>query len=167
MIATAAFALGFIIIGLTVVLLAMRGGPRGARQAMHTQTARGRTTAAGIIAAIALIFGVGLPAAVLASRSGTDKNSTGGVKLTASEARGRELFTANCGTCHTLKAASTSGRVGPNMDELRPPKALVLDAIEHGRARGNGQMGAQLVIGQDAQDVAAFVAKAVGKSGQK
>ena len=163
MVATAAFALGFILIGLTVVLLAMRGGPRGAREAMHTQSARGRTTAAGIIAAIALIFGIGLPAAVVASRSGRVEKSSGGVKLTAGQSHGRELFTANCGTCHTLKAAATSGRVGPNMDELRPPKALVLDAIAHGRAQGRGQMPGGLLVGQDAQDVASFLAAAAGR----
>src|SRR5436305_11758635 len=133
MVATAAFAIGFIVIGLAVVLLAMRGGPRGAREAMHTQSPRGRTATAGIIAGIAIIFGVGVPAVVLAARSGTNEDSSGGVRLTANQAHGRELFTANCGVCHTLKAASTSGRVGPNMDELRPPEALVLDAIDKGR----------------------------------
>lgn len=163
MVATVAFVVGFIVIGLTVVLLAMRGGPRGAREAMHTQSARGRTTATGIIAVIALIFGIGIPAAVLAARSGTSTKSTGGVKLTADEAKGRELFTANCGVCHTLKAAATTGRVGPNMDELRPPKALVLDAIAHGRAQGRGQMPAGLLQGQDAKDVAAFLAAAAGR----
>ena len=40
----------------------------------------------------------------------------------------------------------------------------MLDAIHNGRARGNGQMAADLVEGQDADDVAAFVAKAVGQS---
>ena len=39
----------------------------------------------------------------------------------------------------------------------------MLDAIHNGRARGNGQMAADLVEGQDADDVAAFVAKAVGQ----
>ena len=38
----------------------------------------------------------------------------------------------------------------------------MLDAIHNGRARGNGQMAADLFTGQDAEDVAAFVAKAVG-----
>ena len=39
----------------------------------------------------------------------------------------------------------------------------MLDAIHNGRARGNGQMAADLVEGQDADDVAAYVAKAVGQ----
>ena len=53
--------------------------------------------------------------------------------------------------------------MGPNLDQLRPPKALILDAIQKGRARGQGQMPAGLVDGQDAQDVAAFVAAVAGR----
>ena len=44
-------------------------------------------------------------------------------------------------------------QVGPNLDNLRPPEKLVLDAIHNGRARGNGQMAADLVEGEDAEDV--------------
>jgi mono/diheme cytochrome c family protein len=163
MIAAAAFVIGFIVLGLAVALTAMRGGPRGAREALHTQTASGRTTATGIIAGVAVVFGIGIPAAVLASNTGSNRNATGGVHLTAAEATGRRLFAMNCGTCHTLAAAQTSGRVGPNLDALRPPKVLILDAIAKGRARGRGQMPAQLLVGQDAQDVASFVAAAAGR----
>jgi mono/diheme cytochrome c family protein len=163
MIAAAAFVIGFLIIGLTVVLTAMRGGPRGAREAMHTQTARGRQTAAGIIAGVAVIFGIGIPAAVLAANGDNDQKAKGGVKLTADQAKGRHLFAANCGTCHTLAAAQTSGRVGPNLDQLRPPEKLVIDAIEKGRARGQGQMPAELLVGKDAQDVASFIAAVAGR----
>ena len=55
------------------------------------------------------------------------------------------------------------GRVGPNLDNLRPPKALILNAIAQGRARGVGRMPAQLLQGQDAQDVAAYVSKVEGR----
>ena len=72
------------------------------------------------------------------------------------------MFAANCATCHTLKASNAVGKVGPNLDELHPPKALILDAIANGRARGQGQMPAGLVDGQDAQDVAAYVAAVAG-----
>ena len=64
------------------------------------------------------------------------------------------------------RAANAVAQVGPNLDTLRPPKALVLDAIKNGRAKGNGQMAAGLYQGQDAEDVAAYVAKAVGQTGQ-
>ncbi|TML97807.1 MAG: cytochrome c [Actinobacteria bacterium] len=79
------------------------------------------------------------------------------------EVHGRELFTKNCATCHTLRAVNAVGKVGPNLDQLRPPKELVLNAIEAGRARGNGQMPADLVAGQEAKDVAAFVAAVAGR----
>jgi mono/diheme cytochrome c family protein len=68
--------------------------------------------------------------------------------------------------CHTLKASNAIAEIGPNLDQLRPPKALVLDAIAKGRANGNGQMAAGLYTGQDAEDVANYVAKAVGQTGK-
>ena len=162
MIAATAFVLGFFLIGLSVVRIALRGGPRGARDALQTQTARGRTVVAGVIAGIALIFGVGIPALVLADNGDKNTQGPGGVKLTAAQTAGRRVFAQNCSTCHTLRGASASGRVGPNLDELRPPKGLVINAVEQGRARGQGQMPAQLVTGKDAQDVAAFVAAVAG-----
>jgi mono/diheme cytochrome c family protein len=164
MIATTAFVVGFVLLGLGVLLVAMRGGARGTRQALHTQTPRGRMAVASIVAGIAVAFGVGIPAAVLAGNSGAhENNGPGGLQLTAAEIRGRELFAHNCATCHTLRGASASGRVGPNLDQLRPPQALVLNAILLGRARGNGQMPAQLLVGQDARDVATFVAAVAGR----
>lgn len=163
MIASAAFIVGFVIIGLTVLLTAMRGGPRGAREAMHTQTARGRQTAAGIITGLAVIFGIGIPAAVLAANSDNDRSAKGGVELSHAQAEGRVMFTANCGMCHTLGAAATSGRVGPNLDTLRPPKALTLDAIKNGRARGQGQMPSELIEGEDAENVASFIEAVAGR----
>ena len=33
---------------------------------------------------------------------------------------GKDIFTANCGSCHTLKDAGTTGNVGPNLDQLKP-----------------------------------------------
>ena len=40
----------------------------------------------------------------------------------------------------------------------------MLDAIDNGRANGNGNMAADLVVGQDAEAVAEFVAVATGGS---
>ena len=72
------------------------------------------------------------------------------------------MFAEKCSTCHTLAASNAVGRVGPNLDNLRPPKGLVLDAIKNGRARGQGQMPAGLIDGSDAQDVAAYIAATAG-----
>jgi len=45
---------------------------------------------------------------------------------------GKEIFTANCGSCHTLKDAGTSGNVGPNLDQLKPDVTRVQDQVIHG-----------------------------------
>ena len=162
MVAAAAFIIGFALIGITVVLVAFRGGPRGAREGLHTQTPRGRTAVTTLIIGCALIFGVGIPAAVMAENADDNELARGAVKLTAAQTEGRELFAKNCGTCHTLNASQSSGRVGPNLDQLRPPEKLVLDAIEKGRARGQGQMPAELLVGEEAEAVASFVAAVAG-----
>jgi mono/diheme cytochrome c family protein len=108
-----------------------------------------------------LLLGVLVPALVIAAAKSTDK-APGGVKLTAADERGRAVFAERCATCHTLAAANAVGKVGPNLDQLRPPKALIADAIKKGRARGQGQMPANLVDGQQAQEVSDFVAKVAG-----
>lgn len=77
--------------------------------------------------------------------------------LDAMEERGRELFVANCGACHTLDAAGTQGAVGPNLNEAQVDEAEVLAAIANG-GKGSGNMPANLVTGEDARAVAAFVA---------
>jgi cytochrome c6 len=53
-------------------------------------------------------------------------------------AEGKTVFSANCGSCHTLKAAGTSGEIGPNLDELEPDLATV----EHQVVNGGGGMPA-------------------------
>lgn len=75
---------------------------------------------------------------------------------------GRELFATNCGSCHTLSAAETSGTTGPNLDDLQPDQQQVLAAITNG-GTGSGAMPAGLLQGQEAEGVAAFVAGSAGK----
>ena len=78
-------------------------------------------------------------------------------------ALGAKVVRAQCAACHTLRGANAVGKVGPNLDQLRPTKALVLGAVALGRVRGAGTMPAQLVRGQDAQDVADFVSAVAGR----
>lgn len=118
-------------------------------------------------AVVVLAFGIGLP---LVSSIGRENDSeavpTADIAdLTSDQEHGRELFGKYCKNCHMLEAANAVAQVGPSLDTLRPTRELVLDAIENGRARGNGQMAPDLVEGQEAEDVANFVAKAVGKAG--
>ena len=160
-------AIGFVIfwlaLGLGVFLIALRGGPRAARESLHAESRAGQRLAL-VIAVAAAAFGIAVPTLVLAY-NGEHKASVapGGVTLTAAQQHGRYLFGQVCASCHTLAAARADARVGPNLDIERPPYALVLDAIATGRARGMGQMPAMLYQGRDARDVASFVAATVGQ----
>jgi mono/diheme cytochrome c family protein len=164
---TLVFVLVWVVLGLGLLLIALSGGPSGALQQLQSQS-RGSRKAATVLFAIALlVLGVGIPAAVIASVDNRDDIPEANVSnLTAAEKHGRELFGRRCTQCHTLAASNAVAQVGPNLDQLRPPKELVLDAIKNGRAQGNGQMAAGLYSGQDAEDVAAYVAKAVGQTGR-
>lgn len=46
---------------------------------------------------------------------------------------GKSIFAASCGSCHTLSDAGTSGTTGPNLDDSRPSKELVVDRVTNGR----------------------------------
>lgn len=74
---------------------------------------------------------------------------------------GLELFAQNCGSCHALEAAGSSGTIGPDLDTLAPDRAQVIAAIENG-GTGSGAMPANIVSGADAQQVAEFVATSAG-----
>jgi mono/diheme cytochrome c family protein len=71
-------------------------------------------------------------------------------------AAGKAVFASSgCGGCHTLKAAGSTGTVGPNLDQLKPPLARIVLQVN----KGGGPMPAfkgQLTDKQ-IQDVAAYV----------
>jgi mono/diheme cytochrome c family protein len=158
------------LLGVGVFFVAMRGGPRGARAALHTESRLGqRLVIAGVV--ILFVFGLSVPALVSAFNS-ADKASVGpgGVRLDAAQQKGRELFARSCAVCHTLDATKSVGRIGPNLDvrvgqdisTASGRRALVLGAILEGRARGLGQMPALLYQGKEAEEVASFVAAVAG-----
>jgi cbb3-type cytochrome c oxidase subunit III len=60
--------------------------------------------------------------ALVAGKPVTAKSSTSG----------KDIFTANCGSCHTLKDAGTSGNVGPNLDQLKPSLEIVQKQVTNG-----------------------------------
>jgi mono/diheme cytochrome c family protein len=162
-ITTLAFVIGFVAVGLTVVAAAFGGRRGGDHERPAGPTRRSRKAVAVAVGAVVAILGVVVPALVLAAGKNHRENGPGGTELTSVETSGREVFKQRCGICHTLGAANAVGKVGPNLDQLRPPPALVKDAIAKGRARGQGQMPAELVTGEDANDVAAFIAKVAGR----
>ncbi len=163
-------------LGLGVFFVAMRGGPREARNALHRES---KASQRGLTAVLVVVcaFGLVVPALVLAF-NGEHKASVavGGVHLDANQQKGRELFSRACNLCHTLAAANAVGRTGPDLDVLiptiaaaEPPpaafadrKAFILSAILEGRARGRGQMPQLLYQGKEAEDVAEFVAATAG-----
>ena len=156
------------LVAIGLVFIGLSGGPRGARERLHSQSRPARKVSFIGFGLAVLLLGVGVPAAVIAAVENRDSVPESNIKsLTAQEELGRELFVERCRMCHTLQAAAAVADVGPNLDTLRPTKALVLNAIEQGRARGNGAMAADLVVGEDAEAVAAFVAKAVGQTDKK
>jgi cbb3-type cytochrome c oxidase subunit III len=75
---------------------------------------------------------------------------------------GKSIFaTAGCTGCHTLSAAGSNGTVGPNLDDAKPSKELVVDRVTNGRG-GMPSFKGQLSEAQiDA--VATFVSENAGK----
>jgi mono/diheme cytochrome c family protein len=162
MIGATIFVLAFLLLGLAVLFAAF-SGPTGRRRRTGGPTRSGRRAVAIAVTVVVVLLGIAVPLAIAVTNSNDHAESApGGVELNASETAGRSVFAKYCATCHTLKASNAVGKVGPNLDQLHPPKGLVLDAIANGRARGAGQMPAGLVDGQDAQDVAAYVAAVAG-----
>lgn len=45
---------------------------------------------------------------------------------------GQQLFSDNCASCHTLAAAGASGKVGPDLDQLKPGPDLVKTQVTNG-----------------------------------
>jgi mono/diheme cytochrome c family protein len=143
-----------------------------------------------IFGAIVVAFGVGIPALVIDDNK-TEGGGGGGASATApsgeasggdqqggeasaqpggagggggasASAEGKQIFTQSCGTCHTLADAGTNGTVGPNLDQLKPDKQRVLNAIKNGGA-GTGAMPANIVTGKEAEAVAEYVSSVAGK----
>lgn len=109
-----------------------------------------------------------IPVAVIAHNTDTQaRRGPGGLKLSAVQQTGREVFSENCATCHTLAAANAVGRVGPSLDQVLAPLpmevrgAFVKEAVISGRANGNGQMPADLLTADDRHAVIVFLRKAV------
>ena len=165
MLATAAFLAFWVVVGLVLFFIALRGGPRGARATLQSQSRRSRRTAAVVFAVFFVAVGVAVPTLILLGDHQSASAHVDGatVRLTAQEQDGRRIFGQRCASCHTLAASHAVGKVGPNLDQLKPPAALVQNAVTIGRQRGNGTMPAGIVQGGDVSAVAAYVAAVAGK----
>ncbi len=88
---------------------------------------------------------------------------------------GKILFQKSCGSCHTLSHASTTGTTGPNLDDAFRQDRF--DGMKSTSIQGlvdywikypnsEGVMPGMLLKGQDAQDVAAYVATVAARPGK-
>jgi len=99
---------------------------------------------------------------------------------TADTARGRVLFIQKCGSCHQLAQAGTTGQVGPSLDNAFAAaratggfdsdtiEGVVKAQVENPRPITDNplvSMPAELVTGQDLDDVAAYVGQYAGVPG--
>ena len=91
------------------------------------------------------------------------------------QVNGKDLFAQKCGSCHVLNRANTKGVNGPDLDQAFGParrdglgettvEGVVLRQIAN--VRKNSQMPPDLVTGQDARDVATYVAAVAGQPGK-
>jgi cbb3-type cytochrome c oxidase subunit III len=92
-------------------------------------------------------------AAYVASVAGTGQQAN----LTS----GKGIFSANCGSCHTLADAGTNGTVGPNLDQLKPSFAAAQEQVTNGGG-GMPAFKGQLTPAQ-IKLVARYVAENSGK----
>ena len=102
------------------------------------------------------------PAQTTTSGTPTPPPAAGGAQGDATA--GKVVFTsatAGCTNCHTLKDAGSHGTIGPNLDQLKPPFAIVKHQVEV----GGGPMPAfkNILSPKQIDDVAAYVSSVAGK----
>ena len=82
-------------------------------------------------------------------------------KLKGDSAKGKGVFaSAGCGNCHTLKAANSTGTIGPNLDSLKPDYRAVTAQVTNGGATMPSFK--KTLSTQQIADVSAFVVASTG-----
>ncbi|HWF35854.1 MAG TPA: hypothetical protein VG295_10775 [Solirubrobacteraceae bacterium] len=123
---------------------------------------------------VLVVSGAALAVAALSAACGTEKITV--PKSNAAAHEGAVIFSQRCGGCHTLSYAATHGSAsniktrlienGPNFNlRCERPAIRVLYAIENGGFSG-ATMPPNIVVGQEAKDVALFVSTYAGRKGQ-
>jgi mono/diheme cytochrome c family protein len=119
------------------------------------------------------------PLLVLAALAAVALPASGCGTSSADTARGRVLFIQKCGACHTLAEAGSSAQIGPNLDDAfgaaraageggDTVEGVVKAQVEFPRPSNDNpavSMPADLVTGQDLEDVAAYVGLYAGVPG--
>jgi mono/diheme cytochrome c family protein len=88
---------------------------------------------------------------------------TTGATGAVTAAAGKKVFTANCGGCHALADAGSTGGLGPNLDDLKPDMATVVHQVTN----GGGAMPAfgGRLSDTEIQSVAKYVSSVAGSGG--
>lgn len=116
---------------------------------------------------------------VLAVLGGLVASASGCGTSSADPERGRTLFRQKCGVCHALAQAGTTAQVGPNLDDAfaaaraageegETIEGIVKAQVEFPRPSNSNpavSMPADVVTGQDLEDVAAYVGEWAGVPG--
>jgi mono/diheme cytochrome c family protein len=114
---------------------------------------------------------------LLAAAGGVSACGSQGISVSKSSPyyRGAVLFRDHCSGCHTLAAVGAEGSAtsikdrvktnGPNFNIRKENEVQVLYAIRNGGFSG-AIMPENLVVGDDAKDIAAFLAAYSGKQAQ-
>ena len=150
------------------------GTPYAIRRGWLNSTPMRRTH---VVAAL-LVLAIGLLAA--GCLSGTDQTATPdkvvgevpvaepdagaadlpALKLTGDAAAGKTAFTSNCGGCHTLADAGTTGAVGPNLDDAKPSTEVIVTNVTNGK--GSMPPFGESLTAQQIADIAAYVTQSTG-----
>jgi mono/diheme cytochrome c family protein len=115
----------------------------------------------------------------LAALAGLALAASGCGTSTADEQRGRVLFVQKCGVCHAMAQAGTTAQIGPNLDAAfaaaraageggETVEGIVEAQVEFPRPSNDNSaasMPADIVTGQDLEDVAAYVGMYAGVPG--
>lgn len=167
-------AVVFTAIAVALAWGAARGKLKFFSRAVETQSRTGKGVLNLSLIFTYIAFGLAVPIIFIVGNRSNSNAQVGGLKLTAAQQSGRELFAEHCAVCHTLAADNAVGKVGPNLDALKPPSVIVLFTIKDGCLQqsvkgaptdpclGYGTMPADIVQGQDAKDIASFVARVAG-----
>ena len=117
-------------------------------------------------------LGFGVPLAVAAALLAAGCGTGGKADPHADTQHGQTVFTAQCAGCHTLAAAGATGTVGPNLDAAFGPAraqgfkdSTIQNVVLLQIRDASLPMPKNIVTGQDAQDVAAYVAAVAGTAG--
>jgi mono/diheme cytochrome c family protein len=89
-----------------------------------------------------------------------EASTQGGGGTQQASAQGKQVFSQNCASCHTLGDAAAKGQVGPNLDDLKPDEATTQRQV----INGGGGMPAFKGVLQDDQikAVSQYVASVAG-----